>query len=146
MIAGRDYIGVGVGAMVFNSEGQVFLAQRGPEARNETGCWEFPGGGVEFGEKLSDAIKREFREEYGMEIDVAELLCVSDHILLEEKQHWISPTFIARHGAGTPHIVESEKCTAIGWFWLDALPEPLSKITRDNISYYRSKHDLPKTR
>src|SRR4026208_833415 len=97
MIAGRDYIGVGVGAMVFNQEGKVFLAKRGPQAKNECGCWEFPGGSVEFGETLVDAIRREFREEYQMDIDVVELLGASDHILLSERQHWISPTFIARH-------------------------------------------------
>ncbi|HEX9925663.1 MAG TPA: NUDIX domain-containing protein, partial [Anaerolineae bacterium] len=120
MIAGHDYIGVGVGAMVFNQAGQVFLAQRGPKAKNERGCWEFPGGSVEFGETLIEAIQREFREEYAMEIEVVELLDVSDHILLDEGQHWVSPTFIARHAGGEPRIVEPEKCTAIGWFALTA--------------------------
>jgi mutator protein MutT len=143
MIAGRDYIGVGVGAMVFNAEGMVFLAKRGPQAKNERGCWEFPGGGVEFGETLVDAIRREFREEYQMDIDVVELLGVSDHILLSERQHWISPTFIARHVDGTPMIAELEKCTAIGWYSLSALPEPLSQITQDNLRQYRAKYPSP---
>src|SRR2546430_289543 len=80
MLPGRDYIGVGVGAMVFNQEGKVFLAQRGPRATNEIGKWEFPGGKIRFGEKIYDAIKREFFEEYGMEIEIIELLCVTDHI------------------------------------------------------------------
>ena len=44
MIVGIDCIGVGVGAMVFNNEGKVFLAQRGSKATNERGYWEFPGG------------------------------------------------------------------------------------------------------
>jgi mutator protein MutT len=142
MIAGRDYIGVGVGAMVFNQEGMVFLAKRGPQAKNECGCWEFPGGSVEFGETLVDAIRREFREEYQMDIDVVELLGASDHILLSEGQHWISPTFIARHVDGTPMIAELEKCTAIGWYSLSALPEPLSQITQDNLRQYRAKYPL----
>ncbi len=139
MIAGRDYIGVGVGAMVFNKAGKVFLAQRGPEATNERGFWEFPGGSVEYGEILVAAIKREFFEEYEMEIEVIELLGVSDHILPEENQHWVSPTFIARHGGGAPKIVEPEKCSHIGWFSLSALPEPLSVISVDNLRDYRLK-------
>lgn len=55
MKPGKDYIGVGVGGMVFNAAGEVFLSQRGPKATNERGAWEFPGGRVEFGETLSDA-------------------------------------------------------------------------------------------
>ena len=45
MIEGRDHIGVGVGAMILNEEGLIYLAKRGPAARNERGAWEFPGGG-----------------------------------------------------------------------------------------------------
>ncbi len=140
MIAGRDYIGVGVGAMVFNREGQVFLAQRGPQAKNERGCWEFPGGSVEWGETLTAAIKREFWEEYELEIEVVELLAVFDHILVEERQHWVSPTFIARHVGGVPRIVEPGKCAALGWFDLSALPEPLSQVSLNDARVYLSKY------
>ena len=139
MIAGRDYIGVGVGAMVFNEEGKVFLSQRGPKTKNERGCWEFPGGSVEFGETLTAAIKREFLEEYRMDIEIVELLDVSDHILIAEQQHWVSPTFVARHVGGTPQIVEPDKCTGIGWFALSALPQPLSIVTQDDMRNYQAR-------
>lgn len=137
---GRDYIGVGVGAMVFNADGQVFLAKRGSQARNESEHWEFPGGGVLFGERLTDAIRREFLEEYGMTIQIEELLSVFDHILTEEGQHWISITYIASHIEGTPVIREPEKCSAIGWFSPAVLPAPLSQITRDNLAEYNLAH------
>lgn len=128
--------------MVFNSEGKVFLAQRGPKAKNEKGYWEFPGGQVNFGEKLAHAIKREILEEYGMEIEILELLSVTDHILEKENQHWISPTFTARYTDGVPKILEPEKCTAIGWFSLSELPQPLSIISQDNLSIYLEKYGL----
>lgn len=136
---GFDVIGVGVGALVFNERGEVFLAQRGPKAKNERGAWEFPGGSVEFGEKLVDAIRREFLEEYGMVIAIDELLSVDDHILPDEGQHWVSPTYIARHISGEPRIMEPEKCTAIGWFALDDLPTPLSVITQANVAAYQDR-------
>lgn len=136
MNSGHDYIGVGVGAMVFNDRGEVFLAQRGPQAKNERGCWEFPGGSVDFGERLEDAIRREFVEEYGMEIVVERLLHVVDHLLPVEGQHWVSPTFLARHTGGEPRIVEPEKCSAIGWFPLLALPSPLSVATAEDMRIY----------
>ncbi len=41
---GKDYIGVGVGAMIFNDKGELLLAKRGQAAKNERGCWEIPGG------------------------------------------------------------------------------------------------------
>jgi ADP-ribose pyrophosphatase len=140
MRPGRDYIGVGVGAMVFNQAGKVFLAQRGPQAFNERGTWEFPGGKVTFGETLAETVVREFQEEYGMTIELVELLGINDHILLEEHEHWVSPTFIAREGTGTPRILEPTKCSAIGWFTLTELPAPLSQVTQKDLHMYHAKY------
>ncbi|MGE5123680.1 MAG: NUDIX domain-containing protein, partial [Acidobacteriaceae bacterium] len=78
---GVDYIGVGVGAVIVDARGRLFLSRRGPASRNERGLWEFPGGSVEWGEKLAEALKRELQEEYGLEVEVGELLDVVDHIL-----------------------------------------------------------------
>ncbi|QPC83463.1 NUDIX domain-containing protein [Phototrophicus methaneseepsis] len=145
MKPGRDYIGVGVGAVVFNDAGQVFLAQRGEDSGNERGTWEFPGGRVEFGETLRDAVAREFLEEYGMVIEVGQLLGLDDHILPEEGQHWVAPTYLARHISGEPAILEAGKCVAIGWFDFDALPQPLSIITQLNVQAYQEKNPLRAT-
>ncbi|MDY7088153.1 MAG: NUDIX domain-containing protein [Actinomycetota bacterium] len=136
MRPGHDFIGVGVGAMVFDDDGRVFLARRGPAARNERGLWEFPGGMVDFGETMAEAVEREFIEEYGMTVEVTGLIGVSDHILREEGQHWISPSFTARHVAGTPEIKEPAKCTEIGWFRLGELPEQLTQASRDTVRNY----------
>ena len=73
MKRGVDYIGVGVGAVIVDSQGRLFLARRGPKAKNERGLWEFPGGSVEFGERLAEALQREMKEEYGIEIAVGDL-------------------------------------------------------------------------
>lgn len=129
-------IRVGVGAMIFNADGAVFMAQRGPKARNERGCWEFPGGRVEYGETLAAAIQREIMEEFGMTIALRYQLHLADHILPDEDQHWISATYIAEHVAGEPIIQEPEKCSAIGWFKLSAVPQPLSKITAADVEVF----------
>lgn len=137
MIRGVDYIGVGVGAILVDSQGRLFLAKRGDKAKNERGSWEFPGGSVEYGETLAEALKREMFEEYGVEIAVGELLDVVDHILPGERQHWVSPTYICRILQGEPRIVEPEKCAAIGWFSPDGVPAPLSVISQINLEHYR---------
>src|SRR5690606_30717184 len=129
MQPGSDYIGVGVGAVI-TKNGKIFVAQRGPEARNEQGKWEFPGGMVEFGSTLEETLKREIREEFGFEIEIVELLHVVDHFLDSGRGHWVSPTYLARYTSGEPKINEPTKCTQIGWYSLDEIEEfELSEVT-----------------
>ncbi len=140
MRRGVDYIGVGVGAIIFDAESRVFLAKRGSLARNERNRWEFPGGSVEFGETLVLALVREIAEEYGCEIEVQELLGVVDHIIPDEGQHWVSPIFICRVKSGTPHIREPHKCREIGWFSLDEIPEAtLTIASRKGLESLKKK-------
>ena len=139
MRRGVDYIGVGVGAVIVDDAGRLFLARRGPLARNERGLWEFPGGSVELGERLTDALRREIREEYGVDIEVGDLLDVVDHLLPDEAQHWVSPTFVCRVTKGEPVVREPGKCAGIGWFALDDIPPELTLITRENLAHYRAR-------
>lgn len=134
MKLGVDFIGVSVGALIFNDKGEMFLNKRSSQARNERGCWEAPGGAVRFGESREVAIKREIKEEFGVDIEIIKLLQTADEILPEEKQHWVATSYIAKIKKGqTPKILEPEKCEDIGWFSLDDLPKPLSYITQLDI-------------
>jgi 8-oxo-dGTP diphosphatase len=134
---GVDYIGVGVGAIIVDGAGRLFAALRGSQAKNERGKWEFPGGSVEFGEKLADALKREMFEEYGIGIEVRELLDVVDHILPSEAQHWVSPTFICRIVEGEPKIREPGKCSEIRWFFPEEMPSDLSGASKQSLEHYK---------
>ena len=145
MKKGVDYIGVGVGAVIFNNKGEVLITKRGKKAKNEKGKWEIPGGGVEFGETLKEALMREMKEELDIEIEIIELLGVYDHIIRDEKQHWVSPTFICKIAKGIPKILEPEKCEAIGWFSLDqAQSLDLSLITKHDIELLIKKRSSTK--
>lgn len=135
---GVDYIGVGVGALIVDGQGRLFLTRRGPKAKNERGLWEFPGGSVEYGETLAHALQREMEEEYGILIRVGELLDVFDHILPAEGQHWVSPTYLCEIVSGQPYIREPEKCSAMGWFSLAEIPLDLTVITRHNLEHYKT--------
>lgn len=140
MKKGIDYIGVGVGAVIMNAERRVFLAKRGSEARNERHKWEFPGGSVEFGETLEEALVREVKEEYDFSIEVLELLDVVNHLLPEERQHWVSPTFLCRYKSGTPRIMEPHKCDDIGWYPLDEIPErELTTASQKSLESWRKR-------
>lgn len=141
MKRGTDYIGVGVGAAIFDDVGRVFLAKRGPKAKNERGKWECPGGAVEFGETCANSLKREMREEHGIDIEVIELLGVCDHIIADEQQHWVAPTYICKIVGGEPKILEPGKCDEIGWFTLEEAKElPLALTTLEDISKLMLKY------
>lgn len=138
--AGIDYIGVGVGALIFNDEGKLLLTLRGEKAKNERGKWEIPGGAVDFGETFAQAIAREVKEELDIEINVGEMLHLVDHLIPEEKQHWVSPTYICQITSGTPRILEPEKCAQIGWFSLEeAEALPLSIVTKHDIEVLKKR-------
>lgn len=142
MKAGIDYIGVGVGALIFNDRGEMLLGLRGQKSKNEVGTWEIPGGAIEFGETLAEGLKREIKEEIDIEIEVGELLHVCDHIIPKENQHWVSPTYICKIISGTPKIMESEKCDKLEWFSLDeALKLPLSIATRQDIKALQRRRE-----
>ena len=141
MQEGVEFIGVGVGALVFNQEGKVLLAKRGPEARNEKGKWEFPGGSVEFNEKCEDALKREIKEEFDIEIEVLELLEVADHFVPKEKQHWVAPSYVARYVLGEPKVMEPGKIDEIKWVSLEEIDvASISLVSQSNLLKYREKY------
>jgi len=131
MRPGIDFIGVGVGALIVNEQGKILLARRSINARNEKGMWELPGGCVKFNEKLEDAVKREVREELGIDVEVVRHIITRNHIL--PGQHWVTPAYLCRIIRGEPKNMELEKCDEIGWFSMDELPQGISQITMQAI-------------
>lgn len=142
MKPGVDHIGVSVGALIFNDKGEILLNKRSQQARNARGCWEAIGGRVHFGETREEAIRREVKEEFGVEITIESELHTADEILTKEKQHWVATSYIARiKDRKEPKILEPDKCDAIGWFSLDNLPSPLSYITKVDLAAYKKMED-----
>lgn len=70
-------IDVAVGILI-RPDGDILLGQR-PEGKPYAGYWEFPGGKVESGESILSALKREFLEELGIEIETAAPWCGVEH-------------------------------------------------------------------
>ena len=61
-----------VGAFIFSSDGKLLLGKN-IKGGVYSGCWVIPGGGIETGETKVDALKREVKEEVGIEIANAEI-------------------------------------------------------------------------
>ena len=139
MKPGKDYIGVGCGALIFNDKKEVLLMKRSKNSKNQALWWSQPGGAVDFNEKAINATKREIKEELGIEIDIWAEVSHIDHILKKENQHWMAIPFLAKIKKGTPKIMEIEKCDEIRWFSLDKLPSKLTQTTKETIKSYLEK-------
>ncbi len=137
--AGKDYIGVGCGILIFNSENEVLLMKRGKNSKNEIGYWSQPGGAVDFNEKVKMAARREVKEELDVDIEVWAQTLHTDHIIKKEHQHWISISFLGKIKKGIPKIMEPKKCEEIRWFSLDKLPKKITQTTKETIESYLNK-------
>ncbi|MBD1913289.1 MULTISPECIES: A/G-specific adenine glycosylase [unclassified Leptolyngbya] len=65
-------------AVIWDADGQILIDRRRQEGLLG-GLWEFPGGKIEPGETIQDCIRREIREELGIEVVVGDSLITIDH-------------------------------------------------------------------
>lgn len=116
----------------------VFLLRegdRGPEVLLQLRCntgfmddhWAAAAAGhVERGETAYDAARREAREELGLDdVQLAFEFAMQRTASGEPIDERIDFFFSARAWTGVPRIVEAEKCAGLGWYPLDALPDPV---------------------
>jgi 8-oxo-dGTP diphosphatase len=98
-------VDVAVGILM-KPNGEVLLACR-PEGKPYAGYWEFPGGKVESGEKIFDALKREFAEEIAVDIQSAEPWCGVEHVY--PHAHVRLHFYISRDWLGEPRALEGQQ-------------------------------------
>ena len=104
---------VGVGAVIVH-EGRVLLVQRGHEPLK--GRWSIPGGLIEIGEMLHEAVVREVREETGLEIEPVELVELLDSIHREGdrvRYHYVIADYLCRIVGGT--LKAADDADAVRW-------------------------------
>jgi len=124
---------VGVGAVVFRGE-EVLLVRRGQEPQK--GSWSLPGGAVEVGETLTQAVLRELAEETGITADLLGVTAVLDRIYAEESgavaYHYVLVDFAGEYRGG--ELRPGSDITEARFFPVTALPqEDLPPFTADVI-------------
>ncbi len=123
----------GVAAVVFGPDG--VLLQR----RDDNGQWGLPGGGVDPGESVTEAVAREVREETGLEVRPLRLIGV--YSMPEHGQvitypdgnviHYVSSCFECTVTGGT--LAAGPESLDVGWFEPTALPPDTLPIARIRI-------------
>jgi ADP-ribose pyrophosphatase YjhB (NUDIX family) len=91
---------VGVGGVVID-RGRVLLILRGTEPLK--GEWSIPGGMLELGEELTAGVRRELKEETGLEVELVETLLAFDRIMREGervKYHYVIIDYLCRRKRG----------------------------------------------
>ena len=112
---------VTAGAIIFNQAGQILVLKH--RFRAGSG-WGLPGGFLERGEQPIDALRRELREELGLEIDDVEIFASRSF----RKPKQVEVLFRGRaDGPITPRTMEVERAE---WFSPDALPEGMPRDQR----------------
>lgn len=105
---------LGVGALIIR-RGRVLLAERGHEPMK--GVWSLPGGVVEVGETLETAIRREVREETGLEVKVTRLFEIFERIMPDEKgrseYHYVLLDYLCRPAGGA--LAAGDDVSRVEW-------------------------------
>jgi 8-oxo-dGTP diphosphatase len=93
---------VGVGALIFKGE-RILMAQRGKQPL--MGWWSLPGGALECGESLQEAVRREVLEETGLEVEPRGVFEVFERIMRDQngtlEYHFVLIDYICRVTGGT---------------------------------------------
>jgi len=84
-----------VGGLIVNREGKILLAK----SHKWFNKYTLPGGHIEVGETMREAVAREVKEEVGLDVEVAEMLLVQEAIFAEEfwkRKHFIFFDFLCK--------------------------------------------------
>jgi ADP-ribose pyrophosphatase YjhB (NUDIX family) len=117
---------VGVGAVIVR-DGSVLLVQRGTEPA--LGRWSIPGGLIEVGEALAEAVVREVREETGLDVEPVELIELLDRIHRDGNRiryHYVIADYLCRVAGGT--LKAASDAAAVRW----VEPEEWNRLDAEN--------------
>ncbi len=132
---------VGAGAIVIR-RGHVLLVKR--KFQPNRGLWALPGGLVEVGESVQEAVLREIKEETGLTVRLVGLFDVGTDIHLDDRSkpryHYVLIDFIAMPVSGRVRL--NDESSAYGWFSSAEIEKlKMSRGTRDVLQSYFGRPD-----
>lgn len=132
-----------VGALIFNKEGKIFLMK----SHKYNNQYVIPGGHVELGETMEDALKREIKEETGLKIYDLEFLGHQEFIfdkVFWKKKHFIFLDFACK--TDSPKVVLNGEGQEYLWVTIkEALSLPVEPYTIKTIQTWLEKKESEKS-
>lgn len=121
------------GKAIIRKEDQILLLQRSPKSSFDPGLWELPGGKIDYGENLIEALKREVREEVRLVIEVGRPFKTWHFI---KEPFWVTGvTFLCNYVSGDVNL-SSEHADYV-WINPDDYKDyPLSTTMEEQIKSY----------
>lgn len=113
-----------VGVSVLIQKGDRILLEKRAHAHG-AGTWGPPSGHIDYGETPEQTAMRETQEETGVSINDLKFRCVTNDIFEKDQKHYITLWFQAAYVAGEAKLKAPDEESEVGWFALDALPQPL---------------------
>ncbi|AMD17466.1 hypothetical protein TL18_05190 [Methanobrevibacter sp. YE315] len=109
--------------------GKILLLKIRPHSAHDAGRWEIPGGKVKKCEFFDEALKREYLEETGLEVDVVSLSHVvrRDYTACKTSEEVKSIQLIMKVTCDSDEVTISEEHDDYGWFSLDEIEEMISE-------------------
>lgn len=138
---GIDEIGIAVSCFCHDGKGKYLLEKRSMQARDEQGRWNPGGGTVEFGETVEDAIRRELKEEYCVDVLGTEFLGYRDvhRTISDRKSHWILLDFKVLVNPDQARIGEPDVIDELRWVTIDDIPTPMHSFFPAYLEKYKDK-------
>lgn len=110
-IQGRD-IRVRVAGVLIHEEKLLLVAHK----KNKDVYWLLPGGGVDFGESLTEALEREFLEELNIKVEVKDLLLISETIFPSGERQILNICFLCNYISGDYMLGIEQRLYDFGFF------------------------------
>ncbi len=93
--------------MIFDGD-SILLVERAGEPLK--GYWSLPGGLLETGEKIEDAVRREVREETGLDVELLYRFDLFERIMRDDQgraeYHYVLVDYVCRVTGGAPHAAD----------------------------------------
>jgi len=102
------------------------------------GSWVIPGGHVEYGERVEEAIKREMKEELGVSVKIKKLLGVYSDPKRDPRYHTVSIAYLLKKGRGKIRL--SSEASEFKYFSLKNLPKKIGFDHREILNDLKKRY------